>query len=91
MTIDGKGHKDDLVTSFNYPSGITVDRSDNIYVCDTNNKRVVLLTKDGKFIQDIQTTGINISIMSIVIIILTVEKQVSYASALQYASSVWNF
>lgn len=37
--------------TFNSPSDVAVDAEGNIYVCDTNNNRVVKMDKDQSFIQ----------------------------------------
>ena len=39
------------VTTFNTPSDCFVDEAENIYICDTNNQRVVMVDKDLNFIQ----------------------------------------
>lgn len=35
---------------FNYPSGVAVDSSGNVYVSDLHNNRIQKFTSDGKFI-----------------------------------------
>ncbi len=42
---------------FNYPNGIAVDKSGNIYVVDSNNSRVQIFDKKGKFIRLFSGTG----------------------------------
>jgi len=34
---------------FNFPNGVAVDKSGNIYVCDSNNVRVQIFDKNGKY------------------------------------------
>lgn len=38
--------------NFNNPNDIFVDEQDNIYVCDTNNERVVMVDKDLNFLKE---------------------------------------
>ncbi|MFQ5940890.1 MAG: 6-bladed beta-propeller, partial [Nitrososphaerales archaeon] len=35
---------------FNFPSGVGIDSSDNVYVVDISNHRIQKFTNDGKFI-----------------------------------------
>lgn len=42
-------------TTLNYPWGITADSSNNIYVCDTKNKRIVKLDSDLAFVDKYDT------------------------------------
>ncbi|MBE5800725.1 MAG: hypothetical protein E7319_00360 [Clostridiales bacterium] len=39
------------VTTFNNPNDLFVDEQDNIYICDTNNERIVMVDKDLNFIK----------------------------------------
>ena len=39
-------------TTFNTPSDVFVDEEGNIYVCDTNNQRVVMVDKDLNFLKE---------------------------------------
>ena len=48
--LDGDGE-------FNGPSGITFDEEDNLYVVDSHNHRVQVLTKDGKFLRKFGSFG----------------------------------
>lgn len=43
---------------FSYPYGVACDKEDNIYVVDTNKKRLVQLNKDGRFLKEIYPTAI---------------------------------
>jgi hypothetical protein len=41
---------------FNNPTGITIDDNDDeIIICDTNNDRLVIISRDFKWIRDINT------------------------------------
>jgi len=40
------------VTGFNNPNDVYVDEDNNIYVCDTNNNRVVMVDKDLNFLKE---------------------------------------
>ncbi len=40
------------VTTFNTPNDVFVDEEMNIYVCDTNNQRVVMVDKDLNFLKE---------------------------------------
>jgi sugar lactone lactonase YvrE len=40
---DGSAHE----AEFNFPSGLAIDSKDNVYIADTNNHRIRLLTTDG--------------------------------------------
>ena len=48
--LDGDGE-------FNGPSGITFDEEDNLYVVDSHNHRVQVLTMDGKFLRKFGSFG----------------------------------
>jgi len=42
---------------FSFPYGVACDKEDNIYIVDTNNKRLVQVSKDGKFMKEIYPAG----------------------------------
>ena len=42
---------------FSFPYGVACDNEDNIFIVDTNNKRLVQLNKDGKFMKEIYPAG----------------------------------
>ncbi len=39
-------------TTFNTPNDVFVDEKDNIYICDTNNERIVMVDKNLNFIKE---------------------------------------
>ncbi len=43
--------------NFQYPRGIAIDASGNIYVVDTNNHRVQVFTSAGTYVRQLGTTG----------------------------------
>jgi sugar lactone lactonase YvrE len=47
--VGKQGYKDGLANQaeFNFPSGLAIDSKDNLYIADTNNHRIRLLTTDG--------------------------------------------
>lgn len=52
VTVSGsgkQGYQDGTAeeAEFNYPSGLAIDESDNIYIADTNNHKIRKLSKDG--------------------------------------------
>jgi DNA-binding beta-propeller fold protein YncE len=42
---------------FNHPSGIDVDASDNVYVCDTENHRIQKFSSDGEYLLSFGSRG----------------------------------
>jgi hypothetical protein len=55
-----KKHKKNLfqmfLDMFNNPTGITIDNDDDeLIICDTNNDRLVIISRDFKWIRDINT------------------------------------
>ncbi|CAF4150015.1 unnamed protein product [Rotaria sordida] len=70
IILDEEFHKVEVIGSnksgkgrnmFNNPTGITIDEDDDdIIICDTNNDRLVLISRDFKWIRDINT-GIDTS------------------------------
>ena len=65
------GSYGDGEAQFNHPSGLTIDKQDFIYVCDSKNNRVQKFDGDGNFVKEFsevgdygalnQPTGININ------------------------------
>ena len=55
LNSDRKKFKDP--GKFNFPCGVACDREDNIYIVDSNNKRLVQVSKDGKFMKEIYPAG----------------------------------
>ncbi|XP_066919906.1 uncharacterized protein [Clytia hemisphaerica] len=51
ITNDRKKYKE--AGRFSFPYGVACDKEDNIYIVDTNNKRLVQISKDGKFLKEI--------------------------------------
>ena len=42
---------------FSFPCGVAVDQDDNIFITDTNNKRIVQMSRGGKFLKEIAPGG----------------------------------
>ena len=56
FTRDGKlVHRVGRSLRYAFPNGIAVDRGGNVYVADSNNGRVVVLDKSGKFVTAISS------------------------------------
>lgn len=43
---------------FMFPNGIAIDSKSNVYVADSDNRRVQVFTEDGEFIRFIDTSGV---------------------------------
>jgi len=57
--IDSWGVKGNDTGQFDYPSGIDIDSSGNVYVVDSNNKRVQKFFKTGENIEEFGKEGSN--------------------------------
>lgn len=55
VTTDKKKQRE--AKNFSFPCGVAVDKEDNIYVTDTNNKRIVQLSREGKFMKEMHPPG----------------------------------
>lgn len=57
LTIVNDRKKYKEAGKFSFPYGVACDNEDNIFIVDTNNKRLVQLNKDGKFMKEIFPAG----------------------------------
>ena len=55
LTDDRK--KGQTPVRFSFPCGVAVDQDDNIFITDTNNKRIVQMSRGGKFLKEIAPGG----------------------------------
>ena len=56
-TISSVVSAEKVLLNFSNPSGVCVDSKDNIFICDTENCRVLKLTRDGKHVRTLRPTG----------------------------------
>jgi len=43
--------RDGVADTFNAPYGVCVSENNQLYVADSNNKRIVMMTPEGEFIK----------------------------------------
>ena len=55
----GSGNRISTEGQSSFPTGVTVDDDDNIYVVDTNNHRIQKFSSDGRFVASVGTRGSN--------------------------------
>ena len=76
LTDDRK--KGQTSVRFSFPCGVAVDQDDNIFITDTNNKRIVQMSRGGKFLKEIAPGGKK---YFITLCILFLRNQGSHASS----------
>lgn len=59
LTIANDRKKYREAGKFSFPYGVACDNEDNIFIVDTNNKRLVQINKDGKFMKEIFPAGLS--------------------------------
>lgn len=55
-TEEGEWEPDWEISEFEYPSGVAIDDNNDIYVCDTEDKKVVMIAGGGEITFDIITS-----------------------------------